>query len=536
MAPPALSIPATDRVALTKLIDARRTPRGQVVRARIVLACAEGTVGEAARRCDVSFRTAMKWKQRYEESGLAALDDLPRSGRPAATEEMVHRTLTCALAEPPEGGWTTRAVADATGVSQSTVCRIRRDHFPNFARDDGLKMTERQVVLAYAYVDPKRSALALHSLPTPIDRPRPSRVTTREITGAIETVLCAALVPDAAAARTAPPPRPVTTAELLRRATRDTPANRHVTVVLDADPDDTATQWLRRNPRVDVAVVPRERWLGQLHALAGAVDVRQLSELVDLQRSIRSWHLGADRVFEWSRLARTSDSLASEVVTLGTAMTERRASDSTIVIRGLYQAIADGTLHAGRRIRERTLAERVPLSSGVVADALRQLAEDGLVHQDDTGRFFVPAPNERDVIETYTARGLLGTALVRRLASRAQPLPEAVDDTFRQLVWYAGQHDVRATDSLDLDVQDELAHAADMPRIEAMFVRLTLQLRLFVTLMGLNYQYPCDDIVTDDTRILDAIHSGDPDAAVAAWRAKIDNSVRYMVFHLGGRS
>ena len=213
---------------------------------------------------------------------------------------------------------------------------------------------------------------------------------------------------------------------------------------------------------------------------------------------------------------------------------ERRPSESTLVIRALYHAIADGTLHAGRVLSERSLAARVQLSSGVVSDTLRQLAEDGLVNQDDTGRFFVPAPTERDVLETYTARGLLGTAIVRRLASRAHPLPEAVDDVFNELIRCARQHDV-AADALDLDVQDELARAADMPRIEAMFVRLTLQLRLFVTLMGLHYQYPLDGILSDDTRILDAIRAHDPDAAVAAWRSKTDNCVRYMMQHLDER-
>jgi len=76
------------------------------------------------------------------------------------------------------------------------------------------------------------------------------------------------------------------------------------------------------------------------------------------------------------------------------------------------------------------------------------LAEDGLVNQDDASRFFVPAPTERDVLETYTARGLLGTAIVRRLALRAQLLPEVVDEVFKELVWYAGQHDIAATGSL----------------------------------------------------------------------------------------
>src|SRR5262245_3612934 len=119
---------------------------------------------------------------------------------------------------------------------------------------------------------------------------------------------------------------------------------------------------------------------------------------------------------------------------------ERRPSESALVLRGLYQAMADGELYAGRKIGERPLAARMQMSSGVVSDALRHLAEDGLVNQDDTGRFFVPAPTEREILETYTARGLLGTAVVRRLASRAQPLP-AVVDVFNELVWCVGRQD-----------------------------------------------------------------------------------------------
>ena len=184
--------------------------------------------------------------------------------------------------------------------------------------------------------------------------------------------------------------------------------------------------------------------------------------------------------------ARSFDSDVDGETPVGGVRGERKPSESTLVIRALYRAIADGTLHAGRKLSERSLAARVQLSSGAVSDALRQLAEDGLVNQDDTGHFFVPAPTERDVLETYTARGLLGTAIVRRLASRAHPLPEAVDDVFNELIRCVRQDHLAATDSLDLDVQDELARAAEMPRIEAMFVRLTLQLRLFVPLMGLH--------------------------------------------------
>jgi DNA-binding GntR family transcriptional regulator len=203
-----------------------------------------------------------------------------------------------------------------------------------------------------------------------------------------------------------------------------------------------------------------------------------------------------------------------------------------VVIRGLCHAIADGSLHAGRKISERELAARVQLSVGAVSDALRQLADDGLVDQNNAGSYFVPAPTDRDVLETYTARGLLGTAVVRRLASHARPLPAAVDDTFKELVWCSGRQDFAVTGSLDLDMQDELARAAGMPRFEAMFLRLTLQLRLFIALLGLNYQYPVHGIIADNTCILDAIRARDPDTAVAAWRSKIDKAAQFMMLHL----
>ena len=68
-----------------------------------------------------------------------------------------------------------------------------------------------------------------------------------------------------------------------------------------------------------------------------------------------------------------------------------------------------------------------------------------------------------------------------------------------------------------------------MPRIGSMFVRLTLQLRLFLAILGLSYRYPTDEIVVDDDRILAEIRRRDPRSAVDAWRSKIDNCARYML-------
>src|SRR5262245_66148201 len=127
MAQGSLQITDRDRAALAKMTWSRQTARGQWTRANFVLACAEATVAEAA-RLRVSVRTAAKWKQRYEQCGIAGLADAPRTGRPCATDEEVHEVRTRLLRQPAARGWTTRSIADATGLSQSTACRIRCDH------------------------------------------------------------------------------------------------------------------------------------------------------------------------------------------------------------------------------------------------------------------------------------------------------------------------------------------------------------------------------------------------------------------------
>lgn len=532
MAQKPLTIPDGDRAALTRMAVSRRTPRGESTRAQIVLACVEGTVADAARRCGVSPRTAGKWKSRYQRYGVEGLIDAPRSGRPATPDEMVHETLTCVLREPPTGGWTTRSIAEAGGLSQSTVCRIRRDHFPRSGDEAVAELAEHSAVLAFAHVGSDLRVLAFYSPATAPERRPHRRSSARAVAEALEAVLCAALVAERDASAATPPDSP-TALDLLRRAVGEAPARRPVTVVLGFQPDRAALHWLRRHPRVDVVVVTPDRWLGQLHRLAHVVDTRQLPELVDVAARIRMWcREPGGGPFEWKRSARIFDHDDHQEVPVVDIRSGRRPSVAAVVVRGLCEAIADATLCSGRRINERALAARVQLSSATVSDALRQLVEDGLVNQDATGRFVVPTVTERDVLETYTARGLLGTAIVRRLAGGAGSLPDAISDLFDDLVSCAGRNQVAATGSLDLDVQDELARVARMPRIEAMFVRLTLQLRLFVTLMGLNYEYPVDEIVADDSRILDAINARDVAGAVAAWRSKTDNSARYMMGHI----
>ena len=111
---------------------ARRPKSAQALasRCRIVLACAEGgTNTEIAQRLGVTRATVGKWRRRFLEQRLDGLHDEPRPGAPrTVTDADVERVIVTTLESTPDDAthWSTRSLADATGMSQSAVSRIWR--------------------------------------------------------------------------------------------------------------------------------------------------------------------------------------------------------------------------------------------------------------------------------------------------------------------------------------------------------------------------------------------------------------------------
>jgi transposase len=96
----------SDRRVLTGRARAERTAHRDVLRARIVLAAADGQANAAiARRLGLCADTVRKWRARFCAEGLAGLADRHRPGRrrtfPATAEAEV-KALACAL--PAETG------------------------------------------------------------------------------------------------------------------------------------------------------------------------------------------------------------------------------------------------------------------------------------------------------------------------------------------------------------------------------------------------------------------------------------------------
>ena len=129
--PDPLILTPEERAALATLGQQRMTPQALALRARIVMACADGaTVTRVAADLEVTRDTVRKWRDRFLRGRLDGLADMPRPGAPRTiTDEQVELVITKALTEPgprPGTRWSTRSMAAATGMSPAAVARIWR--------------------------------------------------------------------------------------------------------------------------------------------------------------------------------------------------------------------------------------------------------------------------------------------------------------------------------------------------------------------------------------------------------------------------
>jgi putative transposase len=139
--PDPVTLSERERTDLERLVHRHSTPQQQGVRARIILAAAEGkNNSQIARELDVCVDTVRYWRKRWLGLQAASLEDLPvnerledvpRPGRPSQitaeqTCQMV--ALACEQAkERPISHWTGREIAEEV-MRRGIVSQISPRH------------------------------------------------------------------------------------------------------------------------------------------------------------------------------------------------------------------------------------------------------------------------------------------------------------------------------------------------------------------------------------------------------------------------
>ena len=123
---PKIELTDTERAALLKWSRGRSTASRLVLRAKIVLAAAEGLMNQTiAAKVGTSKKTVSLWRTRFTEQRLAGIEqDAPRPGRKTSiSAETTVKIVTMTTTEKPANAthWSTRSMAQKVGVSKATV-------------------------------------------------------------------------------------------------------------------------------------------------------------------------------------------------------------------------------------------------------------------------------------------------------------------------------------------------------------------------------------------------------------------------------
>lgn len=161
----ALHLSEQERAELERLIRRRSAGQALVQRARIVLACAEpgSTNAGVARALEVSRPSVATWRARFAAHRLNGLGDAPRPGAPRQVgDDQIERLIALTLETQPEGTthWSTRAMAQRAGMSQTMVSRVWRAFGLQPHRAETFKLSTDP-----AFVDKVRDVVGLYMSP-----------------------------------------------------------------------------------------------------------------------------------------------------------------------------------------------------------------------------------------------------------------------------------------------------------------------------------------------------------------------------------
>jgi transposase len=168
----AITLTDAERILLTKWSRGRSTPARLVLRAKMILAAAQGRENkDIAVELGCTRRTVGTWRNRFAEKRMVGIEaDAPRGGRTAtqrAKYEAEIIRMTTQESPPHATQWTTRTLAKALKCSTTLVQRVWKDNglkphrTKSFKVSNDPKFAEKLVDVVGLYLDPPEHALVL---------------------------------------------------------------------------------------------------------------------------------------------------------------------------------------------------------------------------------------------------------------------------------------------------------------------------------------------------------------------------------------
>jgi len=315
-----LKLKEADEEQLLQWSSAFGTPQQVALRCRIVLAAAEGEpADQIAARLGINRKTVMLWRTRFEQEGLDGLWEVaPGRGRkPSYGPAKIQSIVDATLRGKPKAmtHWSCRLMAEAQGVSKSTVNNIWQSHnlkphrVKTFKLSRDAKFLEKLTDIVGLYLNPPQQAIVLcvdeKSQIQALDRTQPGLPLRKGRCGTMThdykrngtTTLFAALevLSGRVIGECHERHRNQEFLRFLRRLDKEFPGKVPLHLVMDnygTHKHANVRAWLKRHPRFVCHFVPTssswlnlvERWFGELTSKRLRRD--SFGSVADLKRAI----------------------------------------------------------------------------------------------------------------------------------------------------------------------------------------------------------------------------------------------------------
>jgi len=335
---PEIILSAEERRTLEKLARSNVTSVRLARRANIILLAAAGLDNQSiAAQLNTGRVQVGRWRQRYAEGGLAAIEkDLPRGGRKTSVDH--ERIIELTTQTTPENAthWSTRRMAEVAGVSPTTVLRTWRAHGLKPHRVETFKVSrdpqfvEKLEDIVALYLNPPEHALVLccdeKSQVQALDRTQPglplkkgrAATMTHDYKRHGTTTLFAALntLDGSVISRCESRHRHVEWLRFLKQIDRETPKHKTLHVICDnysTHKHAKVKDWLEKHPRFHVHFTPTSAsWLNMVERFFRDLTTERLRRGVfhsvpDLIAAIESYvatHNENPKPFIWTAKAK----------------------------------------------------------------------------------------------------------------------------------------------------------------------------------------------------------------------------------------
>ena len=169
---PVVRLAKGDRERLEQWVAAHGTPQQVALRCRIVLAAAAGRTNlEIGVESGVDVKTVALWRGRWTTAGAQGLWEIAagRGRKPTYSSDKIKAIVQATLSTKPKGmnQWSCRQMAQAQGVSKSTVSNIWRSHnlkphrIKSFKLSRDARFLEKLTDVVGLYLNPPDQALVL---------------------------------------------------------------------------------------------------------------------------------------------------------------------------------------------------------------------------------------------------------------------------------------------------------------------------------------------------------------------------------------